>query len=198
MESESDCRSCPENINDNSDQGWLGRAPTQDECEVVEWLSRKQLPDSILHVGVGNSLFHEKWGSRVHQGLTRDGGEAMMARSKGLEVIVCNKYSVLSYNHLLKGPFDCIIDVNIRSYACCDAHFLEYMDCMRRNLTDRGSLITNQRGLNYLKPTSVKALRTLCPCWTISTDGNIVVMRRKRNVLLHSLEWLSSFVRRQK
>jgi hypothetical protein len=41
-------------------------------------------------------------------------------------------------------------------------------------------------------------LRTLCPCWTISTDGNIVVMRRKRNVLLHSLEWLSSFVRRQK
>ncbi len=170
---------CPEFIVENSDQGWLGREPTLDEQEVVVWLRAQNRYESILHVGVGISLLHSSFGSRVRQGLTRDGGEAAAARSAGLAVVVCNKYAVSSYCDRIVGPFDCIIDVNIRSYACCDKHFLEYMDYMYSLLRPDGVLVTSNLGLNYIRPTSIVQLRLLCPQWGIRCYGNVVVMRRQ-------------------
>ena len=170
---------CPEVVVDNSDQGWLGREPTLDEQEVVAWLKAHNRYESILHVGVGASLLHASFGSRVRQGLTRDGGEAAAARSLGLAVVVCNKYSVSSYRDKIFGPFDCIVDVNIRSYACCDTHFLEYMQYMYSLLSPAGVLVTSRRGLDYLRPTSIAELRSLCHRWSIRCYGNVVIMRRQ-------------------
>ena len=143
---------CPENVWPNNDTGWLAREPTNDEVEVVAWIKRHRLPERILHVGIGNSLLSREFGDRVVQGLTRDGGEATHAKQAGLETLVCNKYDVTSYEHLLERNIDCIVDVNIRSYACCDAHFLAYMDVMRTALSPGGYLLTSRSGLDYRVP----------------------------------------------
>ena len=169
---------CPHPVEPNDDQGWLGREPTEDEKEVVAWLKRRGTPASrILHVGVGTGLLSREFGGRVAQGLTKDGGEAKNARSIGLDVILCNKYDVLPYKNLLGNPFDCIVDVNVRSYACCDTHFREYMDAMLESLSPGRMLVTSRRGLDYLVPTSLDQLRTLCPRWRVRSHGNVVVMR---------------------
>jgi len=168
---------CPEIIIENCDQGWLGREPTLDEQDVVAWLQSQKLYERILHIGVGTSLLHAGLGSRVRQGVTRDGGEATVARSAGLDVVVCNKYAVPSYRDKILGPFDCIVDVNIRSYACCDAHFMEYMRFLLSLLSPQGVLVTSNRGLQYLHPTSIKALRSLFTDCAVRCHGNVVVMR---------------------
>jgi len=171
-------QSCPYPIAPNEDQGWLGREPTEDEQEVVAWLKRRATVAShMLHVGVGTALLSREFGGRVAQGLTKDGAEAKNARSMDLDVLICNKYDVLPYKNLLKNPFDCIVDVNVRSYACCDTHFSEYMDVMLESLTPGGMLLTSRRGLDYLVPTSLDELRTLCPRWRVRSHGNVVVMR---------------------
>jgi hypothetical protein len=178
---------CPEVVVENSCQGWLGREPTLDEQEVVAWLRAHNRCRNILHVGVGASLLHASFGSGVRQGLTRDGGEAAAARAAGLPVVVCNKYAVSSYSDRIAGPFDCIVDVNIRSYACCDKHFLEYMDYMYSLLSPAGVLVTSRRGLDYLRPTSIAELRSLCHRWGVRSYGNVIVMRRQSR-------WSMSFV----
>ena len=168
---------CPYPLEPNANPGWIGREPTADEREVVDWLKRRRLPDRILHVGVGTALLSKEFGTRVAQGLTKDGGEAEHAREAGLDTVLCNKYDVSSYKSLLQNTFDCIVDVNVRSYSCCDSHFTEYMDLMLESLTPSGMLLTSQRGLNYLVPTSLEELRTLCPHWRIRAQGSVVVMR---------------------
>jgi len=167
----------PAAVEPNSSPGWVGREPTIDEREIVDWLKRRKVPSRILHVGIGTALLSREFGGRVVQGLTKDGGEASNARELGLDAIVCNKYDVRSYKTLLKNSFDCIVDVNVRSYACCDWHFAEYMDLMLQSLTRSGMLLTNRRGLDYLVPTSLAELRTLCPRWKVRAHANVVVMR---------------------
>lgn len=180
----------------NDDAGWLGREPTVDEQEVVAWMRRRRIPARILHVGVGTGFLSREFGSSVSQGLTKDGGEARHARTFGLEAVVCNKYDVASYSSSLYDPFDCIVDVNIRSYACCDDHFREYMDRMMNALTASGMLLTSRSGLEYLVPTSVEELRRLCRDWTIRTNGNVVVMR-PRLLLRVRKRWLARKEQRQ-
>lgn len=176
-ETESTAGDCPFPIEPNDNLGWIGREPTADEQEVVDWLKSRRLPSRILHVGVGTALLWREFGDCVVQGLTKDGGESDNAQSLGLEAIVCNKYDLDSYRGRLRDPFDCIVDVNIRSYACCDRHFKEYMGAMLATLSPSGMLLTSRRGLDYLVPTSLSELRTLCPQWRVRTHGKVVVMR---------------------
>jgi hypothetical protein len=180
----------------NEDRGWLGREPTEDEQEIVAWIKARNLPDKVLHVGVGNALLFQEFGRRVSQGLSRDGGEVSHARDLGLDVIFCNKYDVQSYAAKLKNSFDCIVDPNVRSYSCCTAHFTAYMDLMLAALTPGGVLLTSKRGLAYLVPTSLDELRTLCPDWAVSAKGNVVVMRPGLQFRLRS--WLRNRTQRKR
>ena len=168
---------CPVPVVENDDRGWLGREPTSDEQELVAWMKGHGVPGRILHVGIGTALLSREFGTRVVQGLTRDGAEAENARGLGLDVILCNKYDVASYADALNSPFDCIVDVNIRSYACCDVHFREYMLQMLDSLAVEGRLLTSTRGLDYLVSTPIHELRRLCPEFTIRKWGNVVSMR---------------------
>jgi hypothetical protein len=148
--------------------------------EVVAYLQRLRSSGRILHVGVGNSVLRTTLGETVVQGLTRDGAEVVRAAELGLSVVLCNKYDVGSYREKLTAPFDCIVDVNIRSYACCDRHFQEYMAEMAKCLSDRGALLTGKRGLAYLVPTSLQDLKQFCPDWSVRVDGNVVIMRPRK------------------
>ena len=170
-------RGCPYPLEPNDSPGWLGREPTVDEREIVAWIERGRLPARVLHVGIGTAYLSARWGPRVVQGITKDGGEAANARELGLDALLCNKYDVRSYERMLTSPVDCVVDANIRSYRCCDPHFQEFMNLMRRSLSPDGMLVTNARGLGYLVPTSADELKKLCPDWRISTRGNVVVMR---------------------
>jgi hypothetical protein len=170
-------RHCPAPLQPNNSIGWLGTAPTQDEQDVVEYMRRRGVPRRICHVGVGNGLLWTVFGNRVAQALTKDGMEAENAREIGMDVILCNKYDVNSYSALLRSPFDCIVDVNIRSYACCDIHFMAYMQLMFESLSENGTILTSQAGLDYLKPTSMAELRRMFPSRSIVRDGNVVVIK---------------------
>jgi hypothetical protein len=184
-------RPCPELLlTNNTDRGWLGRTPTLDEREVVEWMHARAIPKRILHVGVGNALLSAEFGTRVVQGITRDGSEAVHGRSLGLDVIVCNKYDVASYSARLSEPFDCIVDVNVRSYACCDSHFKHYLDRLLAALSYSGMLLTNKRGLDYQIPTSLPELRRLADGWKVRIDGNVMIMRPQ--ALLRLRKWAKS------
>jgi len=181
---------CPAAVLPNDDRGWLGREPTIDEREIVSYIKSRPLPSAMLHVGVGTALLSREFGERVVQGLTKDGAEAVSARDLGLDVIVCNKYDVPSYDRLLRGNFNCIVDVNIRSYACCDEHFRAFMSRMLGALAPAGRLVTSMRGLEYLVPTTIAALSGLCPEWSLRTRGNVVVMQRRRQATWR--RWLQS------
>jgi hypothetical protein len=174
---------CRDVVVDPDGTGWLGKPTTPDEQEVSDWLASHLSFVRILHVGVGNGSLRRRFGARVTQALTKDGAEARNAETLGLPTLVCNKYDIGSYAAELCGPFDCIVDVNIRSYACCDVHFREYMQLMRSSLSPDGVLLTNRRGLNYLVPTSAADLRKLCPDWTIQAKGNVLALYRGRRGL---------------
>jgi hypothetical protein len=170
---------CPVPFVVNEDRGWLDKEPTRDEQDVVSWMERRTLPKTILHVGVGTGLLRRRFGARVRQGITKDGMEATEARSLGMEVILGNKYDVKSYRSSLLAPFDCCVDVNIRSYACCDSHFREYMDLIFESLAPGGTLLTAITGLDYLIPTSVRSLRVMFPNESVRVHGNVVVIKRR-------------------
>jgi hypothetical protein len=167
---------CGRDVIDELGDGWLGRAPTIDEQEVVAWIASRRLPHRMLHIGIGTNYVRQRFGDRVIQGITKDGGEARSAELSGLDTILCNKYDTRRYYQLLDPPFDCVIDVNIRSYACCDVHFRQYMELMRTSLSANGVLVTSRRGLHYLQPTSIDELKKLCPEWTVKQKGNIVAL----------------------
>ena len=71
---------CHEVVVDPEGNGWLGKPTTRDELEVSDWLAHHPSLVRILHVGVGNATLRERFGSRVAQALTKDGGEARNAR----------------------------------------------------------------------------------------------------------------------
>lgn len=174
----SDTLHCPSFEIHRDGQGWLGRVPTGDEQEILQFLlKRRRIPEAILHIGVGNSLFFQALGTSVRQGLTIDEKEAVFSRGLGLPTLLCNKYAVSSWKHNTIGPFDCIIDVNIRSYSCCDTHFFEYISALADNLSPRGVIITSRRGLSYLKPTTVLQLRQMFEDWSIAEHNNVVIMK---------------------
>lgn len=182
---------CPDSVGPNEDRGWLGKPPTVDEREIADWMSTRPLPARILHVGVGGGYLTSRFGARVAQAVTRHGAEAASAEARGLETIVCNKYDIRSYASLLAIPFDCIVDPNIRSYSCCDEHFGEFMELMRRSLSRGGALLTSRHGMDYLVPTSIGDLRRLCPEWRARTQGSVVVMRPRGSRFFWRLPWAS-------
>jgi hypothetical protein len=168
---------CPSTEVNARGKGWLGRAPTPDEREILSYLlKRRSLPQSILHIGVGNSLLYQALGDVVKQGLTLDGQEEEFSREMGLPTILANKYATETYSTELLPCFDCIVDVNIRSYACCDKHFRDYMLLLANRLSSNGVLLTSRRGLAYRKPTSLTELRQLCPQFHIKPLKNVILM----------------------
>jgi hypothetical protein len=177
-------KDCPIPITENDSTGWLGREPTMDEQEILALMKPRSTPDRILHVGIGTGLFFKHYPTQVVQAITKDGGEASYWRERKLDTILCNKYDVASYASKLTIPFDCIIDVNIRSYACCDEHFLHYMAAMGNSLRRNGRLLTSTRGLDYLKPTTIRQLKKLCPKWRIRRSGNVVEMSLRYTTIL--------------
>jgi hypothetical protein len=147
----------------NREQPWVTRI-----SEAVDWTHQETTPDqarieaaldtmtvtgaSILHVGVGNSQFAQRFASRARRldGLTVHQNEKTQAdalRIPNYTVYVLNKYSP-EFGAVLTKPYDFIIDNNLASFACCHYHFAVMCANYLRALTAHGQILTCQIGMD--------------------------------------------------
>jgi hypothetical protein len=107
---------------------------------------------SILHVGVGNSKFAQRFASRARRidGLTVHLNEKSRADALGLPnytVYVLNKHSP-EFATVITNTYDFIIDNNLASFACCKYHFSVMFENYLQALTSRGQILTCQIGMD--------------------------------------------------
>jgi hypothetical protein len=126
------------------------------ETAVIAFLQqRPQLyaGKRVLHVGVGNcslpAALADDLGAYV--GLTISLPEQRLfeekfAATEHMRVLLANKYDPREYSRI-EGFFDLIIDVNLKSFACCEKHFNQLMALCTERLKSGATLITAESGV---------------------------------------------------
>jgi hypothetical protein len=135
---------------------WSNKHTTPDQLRIEHALSALQHKDArILHVGVGNSGFAQRWYDKVGDivGITIAAAEKQHAVELGLPNYTCqliNKYD--SKLMQLTGKFDFIIDNNPSLAACCEFHFFTMWCNYRFLLKAGGMLLTDREGMSWVIP----------------------------------------------
>ena len=128
---------------------------TIDQAAIEAELNKKDLSGkSVLHIGVGNSKFAQRFAGRVHliDGLTVSHNEKTLADSMCIAnytVFLLNKYS-REFILTIKNRYDFIIDNNMASFACCKFHFYLMLDNYVWSLKSGGQILTEQRGMDWV------------------------------------------------
>jgi len=132
---------------------WTQQPTTRDQVCIEAVLDTMAVTDaSILHVGVGNSKFAQRFASRARRidGLTVHQNEKTQAEALGLPnytVYVLNKYSP-EFGAVITNTYDFIIDNNLASFACCKYHFAVMLENYLRVLASHGQILTCQIGMD--------------------------------------------------
>ena len=132
---------------------WTHQATTRDQVCIEAVLDTMAVTDaSILHVGVGNSKFAQRFASRARRiaGLTVHQNEKTQAdalRLPNYSVYVLNKYSP-EFVSVIMPTYDFIIDNNLASFACCKYHFAVMVENYLRVLASHGQILTCQIGMD--------------------------------------------------
>ena len=132
---------------------WTQQETTRDQARIEAVLDTMAVTGaSILHVGVGNSRFAQRFASRARRidGLTVHQNEKTHADALGIPnytVYVLNKYSP-EFLSVLTKPYDFIIDNNLASFACCQYHFAVMCENYLRALASHGQILTCQIGMD--------------------------------------------------
>ena len=132
---------------------WTQQETTRDQACIEAVLDTLAVAGaSILHVGVGNSRFAQRFASRAHRidGLTVHQHEKTRADALGIPnytVSVLNKHSP-ELVAVLTHTYDFIIDNNLASFACCKYHFAVMCENYLRVLTSYGQILTCQLGMD--------------------------------------------------
>jgi len=132
---------------------WTQQATTRDQAHIEAVLDTMAVTGaSILHVGVGNSRFAQRFTSRARRidGLTVHQNEKTHADALGIPnytVYVLNKYSP-EFISVITNTYDFIIDNNLASFACCTYHFAVMCENYLRALTSGGQILTCQIGMD--------------------------------------------------
>jgi len=143
-------------FNDNSNfEYWENKKVTSDEIEIVKFINNKinNKKISILHIGIGNSYL----ASNITlfdkiDGITISGNEKNFG-----DKLKINNYNIFFLNKLEKDIFikkkiknyDLIIDVNIKSFCCCNKAFQKLFNDYSYMLNENGLLITGKQGMNW-------------------------------------------------
>ncbi len=140
---------------------WEDRKVTNDEIEVVNYLNSlnndKQF--KILHIGIGNSYIAQNLNNydSIH-GISVANNEIIFANKLKINNYKCfflNKLSEGAFNNDLFNKYDFIIDVNLKSYSCCNKAFCKMFNEYTKILNYNGSILTGKKGMNWsrlLKP----------------------------------------------
>ena len=117
-------------FNDNSRYlYWEDRKVTNDEIDIIKFLNSNLIKEDldILHIGIGNSLFaseikhfNEIIGISISQ---NEIDKSSLMHIPNYHSIFLNKYQKNAFDIFDQKKFDLIIDINIKSFACCDNAF---------------------------------------------------------------------------
>jgi hypothetical protein len=109
----------------------------------------------LLHVGIGNSAVYRAIGDQVSEfvGLTvglpeKINFEKTFGHPQHAKIHFANKHDPRNYGRIV-GPFAAIVDVNLKSFACCEQHFHDMMVLCVDGLASSGVIITAATGLEF-------------------------------------------------
>jgi hypothetical protein len=128
---------------------------TVDQARIEAELDKMDLSGkNILHVGVGNSRFAERFASRVNliDGLTVSRNEKALADSFEIDnytVYFLNKYG-REFVLTIKNKYDFVVDNNLASFACCKYHFYLMLDSYIWSSKPGGQILTDQQGMDWV------------------------------------------------
>ena len=134
---------------------WENKEATNDEKDVLTYLKNNNLFNNkkILHIGIGNSYIAKNLKDfKKIDGISLSKNELDLAKKNNIdnyEVFFQNKYS---QNNILKKTlnfYDVIIDVNIKSFACCDKAFVNLFKNYSEILNNNGIVISSKAGMKW-------------------------------------------------
>ena len=109
---------------------------------------------TCLHVGTGDSSIATNYHKifKHIDGLAIDPNEVKLANGLFISNYTCyliNKYKIEEISVL--AEYDVIIDNNIKHYACCDDHYMNYFNWILDSVASRnGEIITHTAGYHSL------------------------------------------------
>ena len=134
---------------------WENRNATNDEVEIVSFLNERfeSQKISILHVGIGNSYVASKLNlfSKI-DGISISNNEIILANNlniKNYKGYFFNKLENNVFSNDLFTKYDVIIDVNLKSYCCCESSFKKLFNDYSSMLNMNGTIITGKKGMNW-------------------------------------------------
>ena len=140
----------------NFTTGYHIRPTTLAEQAIVIFLNENPalvVGKRVLHVGIGNSSIFRAYGNQIaaFAGLTvglpeKSYFDQTFGRRTDVEIYLANKHDPRNY-HKIEGLFDLIIDVNLKSYACCERHFHDMLAFYLDRLAFEGTILTAASGL---------------------------------------------------
>ena len=155
----------------NNDTSWEKQPTSSGEKAIILYLndilsqnySLQQEPKqklNLLQIGIGNSEMAQILSRYVahFDGITIAGKEVIhseiISKSNNImnyDVHIVNKYDIPSMKIKLNNnrKYDIISDNNLKSYACCQKHFLEYFELLVSLLSNNGFIITESQGMNW-------------------------------------------------
>ena len=134
---------------------WENRKVTNDEIDIINFLNsnNKNTNLSILHIGIGNSFLASKLDNyKEIIGITISQNEITYALSKNIknyQYFFLNKYKKNSLHIFNNKKFDVIVDVNMKSFSCCDRAFHNLFTQYTYLLKNNGFIITHNNGLKW-------------------------------------------------
>ena len=143
-------------FNDNSCYlYWENKTVTSDESDIVNFLNthNDNKNVNILHVGIGNSFLASKLNDFQNiTGITISQNEIDFALTKKISnynYFFLNKYKENSLDIFKKKKFDIIIDVNMKSFSCCDIAFANLFHQYADSLCENGYILSHANGLKW-------------------------------------------------
>ena len=131
---------------------WIKKT-TSDQKAIGDHIaerSKDYIGKTCLHIGTGSSsiaINHHNKFKRI-DGLTVEPGEVSLANNLMIPNYTCyliNKYKLEELSVL--GEYDVIIDNNIKTYMCCDDHYMDYFNWILDSVASRnGEIITHTSG----------------------------------------------------
>ena len=99
----------------------------------------------MLHIGIGNSSIFKELSDVFGQidGVTNMHQE--LERAGKYRVYLINKYNLDELSKI-DSDYDVIVDVSLKSYACCNEHWLGFMKAVINKLKIGGRLISHTGG----------------------------------------------------
>lgn len=134
---------------------WEYNKITSDEKYVLNFLQKKLSikGKKILHVGIGNSYLEKNLKNFYKiDGITLSGSEILNGRKKKIKnykIFFLNKFSKKTLFNKKLSRYDIIIDVNLKSYACCDSAFKYLFKQYVKMLKHNGIIITGNNGMKW-------------------------------------------------